>query len=359
MRVLSQAETMTCRNELKKLRAENPRLRIRDAAQHLGIAEMLALQANPAVEVIALKDPGAEILSDAVALGKVMALTRNDFVVHECIGHYAPLQVNEDDVGLVIGDNVDLRLFFRHWKHAFAVISREQGNASLQFFDAAGNALHKIHLRPSSNRKAFTDLVARWRDDDQEPRLPERGTIEPDYLTDVDDDSVDIAAFRRDWDALRDIHDFHAMMRRHRLARQQAFRLAGTKRARPLDPSAVRWLLEYARAHGAPVMVFAGNVGCIQIYSGTIQQLREVGGWFNVLDPHFNLHLKLDGFATCWLVRRPGDHGIVTSVEAFDTDGRSLITFFGLRKPGHAERSDWRSLCAKLEILYARERIAA
>jgi putative hemin transport protein len=39
-------------------------------------------------------------------------------------------------------------------------------------------------------------------------------------------------------------------------------------------------------------MAFLGNDATIQIYSGKINKVQEAGGYFNVLDPEFNLHLR-------------------------------------------------------------------
>ncbi len=81
--------------------------------------------------------------------------------------------------------------------------------------------------------------------------------------------------------------------------------------------------------------------------------------WLNVMDPHFNLHLREDLLANVWLVKKPAD-GVVTSVEAVQharrADGHVLP---GARKPGIPERQEWRDLVAtlpRLESVAARAR---
>jgi hypothetical protein len=43
-----------------------------------------------------------------------------------------------------------------------------------------------------------------------------------------------------------------------------------------------------------PVMIFVGNMGCIQIHGGPVEKIVPMGPWINVMDPRFNLHLRAD-----------------------------------------------------------------
>ncbi|EGD00334.1 putative hemin ABC transporter protein [Burkholderia sp. TJI49] len=95
-------------------------------------------------------------------------------------------------------------------------------------------------------------------------------------------------------------------------------------------------------------MVFVGNAGMIQIHTGPVANVREVGAWINVLDPGFNLHVREDMIAAAWVVKKPTSDGIVTSLELFDRQGDHVALLFGERKPGKAERDDWRALVATL-----------
>ncbi|HEX2013077.1 MAG TPA: hemin-degrading factor, partial [Roseateles sp.] len=40
--------------------------------------------------------------------------------------------------------------------------------------------------------------------------------------------------------------------------------------------------------------------------------------------------------------------GLVSSLELFDAEGRTIAMLFGERKPGQAERCDWRALLDSL-----------
>jgi putative hemin transport protein len=95
-------------------------------------------------------------------------------------------------------------------------------------------------------------------------------------------------------------------------------------------------------------MVFVGNHGCIQIHTGPVKTLRAMGPWFNVLDPGFNLHLREDRIVSAWVVRKPTSDGVVTSLELFDAEDELIATLFGKRKPGEAERGEWRAFAETL-----------
>ena len=66
-----------------------------------------------------------------------------------------------------------------------------------------------------------------------------------------------------------------------------------------------------------------------------------------MLDRSFNLHLREDGIARAWLVRKPTVDGIVTSIEIFDQEGRQIAWMFGKRKPGQAEDGKWPALAER------------
>lgn len=70
--------------------------------------------------------------------------------------------------------------------------------------------------------------------------------------------------------------------------------------------------------------------------------------WLNVLDPGFSLHLREDRIAQAWVVEKPTDDGIVTSLELFDDAGGLMAMCFGARKPGERELPAWRALLKPL-----------
>jgi putative hemin transport protein len=318
---------------LRLAREENPKSRARDLAEHLGVTEaQLVAALVDGSEVVRLTCDMDRLFPLVRALGPVLALTRNAHCVHERDGTYLDYHPGAH-AAMILGPDIDLRMFPRHWVHAFAVT--QGGRRSVQVFDAAGDAVHKIHLREGSDVAAFDALVAALRAEDQsdvihtEPRQP---TEAPRANPDKRD------ALRTEWEAMTDTHQFLRLTSKLKMNRLGAYRIAGADKAQPLATDAVSAALrEAAAAQGVPLMIFVGNIGCIQIHGGPIHRVEPMGPWMNVLDPAFNLHLRADKVAEVYLVRKPTKHGMAVSIEAFDAEGMIILQIFGQRTPGNEQ----------------------
>ena len=156
-------------HEIRRARADNPKMRERDLAAQLGISEAELVAAHCGDGVVRIEPRVNDLLTGLEAVGEVMALTRNESAVHEKIGVYDKV-VTGNHNAMVLGENIDLRIFPKVWAHGFAVEKRDGGDIrrSLQFFDAAGEAVHKVHLRPASNLYAYQKLVAELESSNQE-----------------------------------------------------------------------------------------------------------------------------------------------------------------------------------------------
>ncbi len=340
------------RNSWRKLKTSSM-VRNRDIASTLKISEAELLASECGSSTTRLTGDFREVLKRIPELGKVMALTRNEHAVHEKIGIYENISIH-GAMGMALGTDIDLRLFFSHWKlgYAFREETAKGGRNtySLQFFDASGQAVHKIFLRDESDLAAYQRLVADFRADNQTPGEH----VQP--FTDAEvqrlDEEIDQEGLRAGWEGLKDTHEFFGLLKKFKVARTQALRLAGEDLAYSVPASSVRTLLETVAGTGLPIMVFVGNRGCIQIHSGAVKQIKIMGDWLNVLDPDFNLHLREDQIASVWVVKKPTDEGVVTSVEVFDQAGETIALLFGKRKPGMPESAEWRATVARL--LYTR-----
>jgi putative hemin transport protein len=330
-----------------RLRGEQPAMRIRDAATTLGVseAELVALGIGQTTTPLTADWRG--ILNDMPSVGRVMCLTRNEHCVHERHGRFEDVQVTGPH-GLVLGTDIDLRLFLGSWKHGFAVREplKQGERLSLQFFDAAGEAVHKIYATDETDRPAFDALIARFTA--AEPRPLKIAPHAPD-ATDRPDAEIDLDGLRKAWAGMKDTHEFFGMLGKFKVGRVQALRLIGEEFSRELPARALREAMEAARQSELPIMIFVGSRGCIQIHTGPVKRLVDTHGWFNVLDPDFNLHLRDSGVARVFSVRKPTEDGIVTSIEAFDAENRNILLMFGARKPGKPELEDWRAIVAHIE----------
>lgn len=309
-------------------------LRARQRAQRLEVteAELVAAACDPIQSTALISDPQA-IFRELGGLGRVMALTRNEWCVHERHGRYETVHAN-GPMGLVLGPDIDLRLFFSLWKSAWAV--RESGRESLQFFDGAGTAIHKIYRTEDTDASAWAALIERFTaPEPQWPSpLPPKQAMPPEPLADPE-------AFRQSWLAMTDTHDFSGLLKRFNVARTDALAGAGPDLAQRVATDCAQRVLEEAAASGTRLMCFVGNRGMIQIHTGTVQHLRRTGPWYNVLDADFNLHLDTSAIDSAWVVAKPTADGWVYSLEVFAGSGELIVQFFGERKPGRPAAPEW------------------
>lgn len=337
---------------------QDKQMRHRDIAQHLGISEGELIAAHVGMEPISseigamqsirLRAEWPEMMSSVESLGEVMGLTRNHACVHEKVGVYQNIS-KEGSVGIIVGE-IDLRIFYHAWASGFAVceIGKEGVDLSLQFFDHAGIAIHKIHLRTHSIIENYHTLVSQFKSQDQSPGIQVRVLDKP--TSELPDCDIDISAWHQAWREMKDTHDFYGLLRKFKLTRTQGLRLAEPEFVHEVAVTFIKDLLQLAARSGTSIMVFVSNPGMIQIHSGPVKKIVTMDPWINVMDARFNFHLREDLIAKAWLVRKPTADGIVTSLEFFDADGEAIALFFGERKPGNPELEQWRTLISDVVI---------
>lgn len=335
-------------HEIRRARMDNPKTRERDLASQLGISEAELVAAHCGDGVVRIEPRVNDLLTGLEAVGEVMALTRNESAVHEKIGVYDKV-VTGNHNAMVLGENIDLRIFPKIWAHGFAVEKRDGDDIrrSLQFFDATGEAVHKVHLRPASNLYAYQKLVAALESSNQEPTVDISGIVSNDE-SESGTPTANLDDLRDRWSRLTDVHQFFGMLKTLKLSRRQAVRMVGQDYAWLLDNDAVRAMFHHAAEGEIPIMCFVGNRGCIQIHSGPVKSIKPMGPWINVLDETFHLHLRTDHIHEVWAVRKPTKDGHVTSLEVYAANGDMIIQFFGKRHEGESERDDWRFLAENL-----------
>lgn len=332
--------------DVRALRSESPKLRDRDFAEQHKISEAQLVAAYTGIKATRIQAHPDQIVAAAQQLGEVMALTRNASCVHEKVGIYDNYRSGAHAC-MVLNADIDLRMFPNHWVHGFMVETETDVGLrrSLQVFDAAGDAVHKIFLRDDTKIEVWNDLKASLAIEDQSQSL----SVEARKPTDpakADLGKVDI--LRKEWARMTDTHQFMRLTSKLNMNRLGAYRIVGVPFVRALKVNAVDKMLTTVQKSGIEVMVFVGNKGCIQIHSGPLDTLRPMGPWQNVMDPNFNLHLRLDHIAEVWAVEKPTKRGPAVSVEAFDKDGLIIFQIFGV---GNGHRAAWGEIVEDLEGL--------
>ncbi|MEH6774675.1 MAG: ChuX/HutX family heme-like substrate-binding protein [Cereibacter changlensis] len=264
-------------DDIRQARARAPRPRPRDFAEGLGIAEAALAAAFAGPQVVRIAAAPDRLLPLAAGLGEALALTRNGSAVQERHGRF---EGYDPKAARIYGPEIELHLAPAHWMHGFAVTepTAKATKRSLQIFDAAGDAVHKIHLTEASDVAAFARLVESLRLADPSDHLPLAPRApEP------------------------------AVVPRLKLRR--------------LSAEAVTHLLERSAARGIGLRIAVGNPGCTQIYSGPVHSIVPTGHWINVMDPRFNLHLRTDHLAQVWLTGQSA----APTLQALDGSGRLIL----------------------------------
>lgn len=318
-----------------------PQRRTRELAAHLGVSECELVHAQyEGLSSKALAGSLHEMFAALGSLGRVMALTRNNWCVHERHGSYDG-HVGQGHVHMMLGPDIDLRAFIGVWRYAYAV--EQGGRRSLQFFDGSGLAVHKVYCTAETDEQAYAAYVQRFAA--TEPQAP---VVVPAAAAGEGEPKSSPEQIRAAWLALQDTHDFYPMLRRLGVSRLQALAAAGPDLAQPVASDSVERILTSAAQSGLAIMCFVGNPGMVQIHTGPIRQLRRTGDWYNVLDEDFNLHLNTAAVASSWVVNKPTTDGWVRSLELYHESGEQIVQFFGRRKEGQTELTEWRALLDEL-----------
>ncbi len=334
----------------------NPRQYPRDIATALGISEAVLTHARVGHDAQRLQGDAKRWLLALEKVGQTKSITRNTYAVHEQVGVYQNQHL-DGHAGLILNPYaLDLRLFLHQWNVAFSL--REQTargeRQSIQFFDHQGDAILKVYATEQTDMAAWDAYLAEFVTD-VNPEVQLRQ--ETPAATQAP--SIDQAAFEAEWRAMTDVHQFFILLKRYNLTRQQAFRAVKDDLACRVDNSALSQILTAAQQDKNDIMVFVGNRGCVQIFTGPIARVEKMAqhaAWINIFNPDFTLHLIEDAIAESWITRKPTADGIVTSLELYAADGTQIAQLFGQRTEGTPEQAQWRT---QIEALTANKELVA
>lgn len=326
------------------LKADNPKKYARDLADMMAVSEAALTQARTVADAVALNPDFPALLPALEAVGETKSITRNSWAVHEQVGRYENLHLGAH-AGLILNPRaLDQRLFPHQWKSAFALTepSPRSDRHSIQIFDAHGDAVLKIYTTANTDMTAWQALVAEF-------TLPSAPALVTEPVKPVDyTASPDATLIEQEWRAMNDVHQFFGLLKRHGISRQQAFRAVASDLAQQVSNSSLSQLLTMAQADGNEIMIFVGNRGCVQIFTGVVEKVMPVENWINIFNPAFTLHLIEDAIAESWITRKPTANGMVTSLELFSADGTQIAQLYGQRTEGEPEQIRWREQIATL-----------
>ena len=307
----------------------------RDIAAVMGVSEAELTAARVGHDAVRLQDNARAILASLEKVGETKCICRNEYAVHEQVGAFTHQHL-DGHAGLILNPRaLDLRLFLSQWASAFHV--NDGGRESIQFFDPHGDAVLKVYTTNNTDSEAWQALIAEQAQSTPAP-LAVRPVENARYA-----DTADGATLEKEWRAMTDVHQFFALLRKYNLSRQQAFRLVNDDLACRIDTDALPRLLETLQRDGNEFMIFVGNRGCVQIFTGVLEKLTPMRGWINIFNSAFTLHLREETIDEVWVTRKPTVDGHVTSVELFAKDGTQIAQLYGQRSEGHPEQQQWRT----------------
>lgn len=343
---MQSANNLSLKQRWETFQQENPGARIYDASKNLNVSEEELLVIDPKSEVTPLTANYAKFFATLDKFGKLMALTRNQSCVIETYGIYKDVRFF-GVMGMALNDGIDLRMFLNNWGHCYAVETKAKDRVrkSFQFFNKFGEAIHKIYLTSSNQDKYFNQIKETLFENRDPLHLDIEAKAEP---TPANQDT-DLEGLEQDWASLKDTHDFHTMLKKHKISRIDAMHAMEGRFTQQMNPEDVSLLLQELAKADIQFMCFVGNLEMIQIFTGEANTFKKLGSWLNFLDPNFNLHLNSADIHKVFIVKKPSVDGNITSVELYDAKGGLICQFFGARKPGQGELPMWRDIVSKIK----------
>ena len=321
-----------------ELKEQHPGKYARDIAGLLGISEAELTFARVGHDAWRLRGDTREIFAALESVGETKCICRNEYAVHEQVGAFTNQHLS-GHAGLVLNPRaLDLRLFLNQWASVFHIkeATARGERQSIQFFDHQGDALLKVYATDNTDTAAWNELLQHFIVTENAPLALKAAE------TPVNETAADAVTVDREWRAMTDVHQFFTLLKRHNLTRQQAFERVADDLACKVPNGALAQLLDAALKDGNEIMVFVGNRGCVQIFTGVVEKVVPMKGWLNIFNPTFTLHLLEETIAETWITRKPTADGHVTSLELFAHDGTQIAQLYGQRTEGEPEQTQWR-----------------
>lgn len=324
-----------------------PKKFIWELAKQLNVSEAALRQVCIGHDARRLIVNPMKLLTEMTKVGEVLAITDNGLAVNEIYGHYRNPRI-DDYAGMFLNPGgLDLRLFTQHWVSIFALEETMHDGSvwqSIQFFDAQGDAVHRIYASKNTDMQQWQALTERYAVNDAPPLEIRQPDDNNTVTTTVTKDEVE-----QHWRDMVDVHQFYGLLKKFSLYRQQAFRLVSDDLARKVSKDSASKLLQQAQQVQNEIMIFTGSRGCVQIYTGQVEEMNTRDEWINLKGHQFSFHLLTSAIDECWVVKKPTGDEFVTSLELFDVNGMQITQFYGARREGQPEQTTWRQQVNSLE----------
>lgn len=325
-------------------RTDHPYSGLRDDARDLGVSEAELLATGCGSTVTRLCGGWVELLRGLQELGPVAVQTESNGSLIEARGS-AVVAGWSGRCGMVRVGVSRLRVQLDHIYHCYAVTDAG-GSGMLHFCDADGQRVLTIGQLPETMGERWAQLVRRFASAEQHPWVRTAPVSAAGHM--IPDSTVDVKALRAAWDGLRGPLDFTIMLQRFSISRAQAVRLAGESRAQAVAKSTFSVALRCASNAMVPLALSVESAGVTQVYTGLTRRVEASGGLLALIEPGFRLYVSEPRIKSAWLVRRPSEQGVLSSLQYFDADDQPVLRVAGNTTPGEPGLKRWERLVASL-----------
>ena len=276
-------------------------------------------------------------------LGATLFITRHGKTSHEKLLRLYKIALSGNTASIVDQDG-SLELDLSHWHCAFALHDQcepDKACVSFHFFDIHGKLLHSIYPTLSCKELGSEWLLPLYAVDQTPetfllpPSLPHKRRISA---------STDVCSLVAHWRHLQSCHAIPVILQKHQLTRWQAIQLLPREYAQPARPDAIRQVLEQARAQQLEVQLSLHNPGIIQTHVGIPDLTRPDAVCNRSQDAWFRLHLDDSDQHSTWIVHKPTQMGMVSSLESYDCNGELLLMLSAKPPANLPQTLQWQQL---------------
>lgn len=355
---------------LEKNRCINEKKRARNAAQIMGISELLYVLLGDLVRIKFIAKRDFKALLNAISGLYAMVLTRNDTVVLE---HSGILNLEEYESGLIgwRADEWQTEFELSCWDYAIWI--EGEARPTIQFYDAAGDAIHKIFAVKETDVSAFTRIIEPFLQDPYDWAREagvgatflnaDRDTgIEHWFFTKLKNQitgqegttncqMIDKEALLLDWRLLAHRNNIGPLFKQYKISRPRGYALL-SEGVFQLEYALLQHLFTSVKEQQLGVKITVTNAGALQTHRGGLNKMVTVGPWFNVLDPKFNMHLMESEIATVWLLTKGFDDDYLAHIECFDQHERLVLSLAPCQPHSNETKSgiDWWAIVNNLAL---------
>ena len=249
---------------------DNPNVYLRNAAKSLNVSEVELLSLSCGNGTYRLKTEMEPVITKLTEANELTAICRNDSAVSEITGELTVQELDENLFHLRIQES---EINIPPKKVASIFAAQVNNRFSIQVFDTSGNAVQKFFLKGAHGMeqffKDFSDLFS-------EDQSKETSVASSPHTLPVNDQTQS-----EEYEFVK------------------------------VPNSLVRAVLTDCTQHDIPISLQVENGVSNQIFRGTIENVKDARGWFNILDPKFNLHLKEEDMQETFLATFKGKQYLI------------------------------------------------